>query len=171
MVPSFSPPFTGTTPLPSCREHTRVILIVFSGRRRRVSGQSASNPQTDADSGFHGALVPFVLTSDHPYIHKLSTNVFVCQRRARPVDLLGSLGSCSSTELIVKGLANSRQAYGRFLLQTSEGLTHKTQEIITCLILQFLSLACNGHLNPRRQPIEIEEEGSLLRATASSATP
>ena len=36
------------------------------------------------------------------------------------------------------------------------------------LLLQFLSLACNGHLNPKCQPIEIEKERSLLRPRAPS---
>lgn len=37
MIPSFSLPFTSSILLPSCREHTRIILIVFSVKRTHIT--------------------------------------------------------------------------------------------------------------------------------------
>lgn len=37
MIPSFSLPFTSSILLPSCREHTRIILIVFSVKRMHIT--------------------------------------------------------------------------------------------------------------------------------------
>jgi hypothetical protein len=98
-----------------------------------------SNSQTDANYRFQSAFIPFCAHGEiMPPIRQLATNVCVpkaCLAHGYAGD---SAGSSSSTELIVKGMANSRQTRRRFPLHTSEGLTHKTQEVVTCLILQFL---------------------------------
>lgn len=94
---------------------------------------------------------PLSLSGTIPYILKLSglcAKVTLGPWMCWPA--LASSGSCSTIELIVKRTANSGQTCGRSPLP-SKGLTHKTQEIVTCLILQFLRLACKGHLNPRCQ--------------------
>lgn len=112
MIPSFSLPFTSSIPLPSCREHTRIILIVFSVKQMHIA-EKAYPTHRPTLMGMGCKDIPFC---PHQwitlYIHTFLTNVSVCQREPWPLDVLW-LGSCPTTGLIANSVANSRQPHTR----------------------------------------------------------
>lgn len=60
MIPSFSLPFTSSILLPSCREHTRIILIVFSVKQMHIA-EEAYPIQTAANGHKFQRAFPSVL--------------------------------------------------------------------------------------------------------------